>query len=179
MRKAWEKLQGTITNQGKNMTEKDIQEAPDEGLELARRLAEEEEGVGRRPKGPTRFVIPTIAVAWSLFQLSIASWLIIDSTFIRAIHLAFALVIVFLNYPVLKHPRFGLKFLAIGDRIPLIDYFIAAPNRSAQPIAKALRDLASAAKGFVRSGQQRFLHARSTPKPSKNGIILNVTKTMA
>ena len=97
----------------------------DEGLELAKRLAEEEEGISRRPKGPSKFVIPTIAVAWSVFQLSIASWLILDSTFIRAIHLGFALLIVFLNYPFFKKTRFGLKFLSTTDRIPIFDYIIA------------------------------------------------------
>ncbi|MBW2593744.1 MAG: TRAP transporter permease [Deltaproteobacteria bacterium] len=97
----------------------------DEGLELAKRMAEEEEGIGRRPKGPTKWVIPTVCVAWSLFQLSIASWLILDSTFIRAIHLAFALLVVFLNYPVFKNVRFGMKFLSVTSRIPVFDYFIA------------------------------------------------------
>jgi hypothetical protein len=33
----------------------------DEGLELAKRMAEEEEGVGRRPRGYQKWVIPTIA----------------------------------------------------------------------------------------------------------------------
>ncbi len=97
----------------------------DDGIELARKMAEEEEGIGRLPKGPSKYVIPTIAVAWSFFQLSIASWLILDSTFIRAIHLGFALLIVFLNYPILKKPRFGLKFLSTTDRIPVFDYLIA------------------------------------------------------
>ncbi|MDP4726016.1 MAG: hypothetical protein NWS07_01860, partial [Desulfobacterales bacterium] len=62
------------------MSEVEIPEK-DEGIELAKRMAEEEEGIGRRPKGPSRFVIPTIGVAWSLFQLSTASWLILDSTY--------------------------------------------------------------------------------------------------
>jgi len=84
----------------------------DDGLELARKMAEEEEGIGRKPTGPTKYVIPTIAVIWSIFQLSIASWLILDSTFIRAIHLGFALLIVFLNYPLFKKTHFGLKFLS-------------------------------------------------------------------
>lgn len=97
----------------------------DDGLELARKLAEEEGGIGRLPKGPSKYVIPTIAVIWSFFQLSIASWLILDSTFIRAIHLSFALLIVFLNYPLLKKDRFGLKFLSTTDRIPIFDYIIA------------------------------------------------------
>jgi TRAP transporter 4TM/12TM fusion protein len=106
------------------MSETEIK-GKDEGLELARRMAEEEEGIGRRPRGLEKYVIPTIAVVWSLFQLSIASWLILDSTFIRAIHLGFAMLIVFLNYPLLKKERFGLKFLSATDRIPIFDYLMA------------------------------------------------------
>ncbi len=98
----------------------------DDGLELARRMAEEEEGIGRRPQGPARWVIPSVCVAWSAFQLSIASWLMMDSTFIRAIHLCFALLVVYLNYPMFKKPKFGLKFLSRRNRIPVIDYIIAA-----------------------------------------------------
>ncbi len=97
----------------------------DEGIELAKKLAEEEEGVSRKPKGPDKWVIPTIAVIWCLFQLSIASWLILNAVFIRAIHLGFALLIVFLNYPFFKKPRFGLKFLSARDRIPIFDYIVA------------------------------------------------------
>jgi TRAP transporter 4TM/12TM fusion protein len=97
----------------------------DDGMELAKRLAEEEEGIGRKPKGPSKYVIPTIAVAWSLFQLSIPSWLVLDSTFVRAIHLAFAMLIVFLNYPLFKKTRFGLKYFSQTDKIPLLDYIIA------------------------------------------------------
>ena len=96
----------------------------EEGLELARKLAEEEEGVGRLPSGPSKYVIPTIAVIWSFFQLSIASWLILDTVYIRAINLGFALLIVFLNYPFLKKTRFGLKFLSATDKIPVLDYVI-------------------------------------------------------
>jgi len=106
------------------MNEKDIHES-DDGLELARRLAEEEEGISRKPKGPGKYIIPFIAVVWSLFQLSLPSWLVLDSTFIRAIHLGFAMLIVFLNYPLFKKTRFGLKYFSQKDRIPLLDYFIA------------------------------------------------------
>ena len=94
-----------------------IPEAKDEGLEIARRMAEEEEGVGRRPNGFSKYVIPTVAVTWSLFQLSIASWWVLDSTFTRAIHLGFALLIVYLNYPLLKKPLRGLKFLSATDHL--------------------------------------------------------------
>ncbi len=106
------------------MTENVVSEH-DDGLEAAKRMAEKEEGVGRRPEGWSRWVIPTIAVCWSVFQLSIASWLIIDSTYIRSIHLAFALLIVYLNYPLLKKPLFGTDYFSATDRIPILDYCIA------------------------------------------------------
>jgi TRAP transporter 4TM/12TM fusion protein len=99
--------------------------AKDEGLELAKRMAEEEEGIGRRPKGWTRYIIPVVAVAWSLFQLAIASVWVLDSTYTRAIHLGFAMIIVFMNYPTLKKARFGLKFLSATNRIPIPDFIIA------------------------------------------------------
>ena len=105
------------------MSNTEIEEI-DDGLELARKMVEEEEGIGRRPAGISKWVIPTIAVIWSLFQLSIASWLILDSTYIRAIHLGFALLIVYLNYPFFKKPKLGLKFLSATDRIPIFDYMI-------------------------------------------------------
>jgi hypothetical protein len=41
------------------MSNHDIQEK-DEGIEIARRMAEEEEGIGRRPHGPAKYVVPTI-----------------------------------------------------------------------------------------------------------------------
>jgi TRAP transporter 4TM/12TM fusion protein len=44
-------------------------------------------------------LIGAIALSWSIFQLSIASWLILDSLAVRAIHLGFAMLIVFLAYP--------------------------------------------------------------------------------
>jgi TRAP transporter 4TM/12TM fusion protein len=98
----------------------------DEGIELAKKIVEEEEGLGRQPAGFARLVIPTLAVAWSLFQLSIASFWILDSTLVRAIHLGFALSIIFLNYPMLKKKRFGLDFLSTKARIPIFDYCLAA-----------------------------------------------------
>ena len=78
----------------------------DSGLDVAKRMAEEEEGISRRPKGASKYVIPVIGVIWCFFQLSIASWLILDTVFIRAIHLGFALLIVFLNYPLFKETPF-------------------------------------------------------------------------
>ena len=52
-------------------------------------MKEEEELGLRRVTGWSAYVVPTIALCWSLFQLSLSSWLLLDSTIIRAIHLAF------------------------------------------------------------------------------------------
>ncbi len=113
------------------MTTIDTTHEADDGLEIARKMAEEEEGVARRPRGPTKWVIPTIGVIWSFFQLSIASWWILDTVFIRAIHLGFALLVVYLNYPLFKETRLGLKFLSVKDRIPWYDFIIAVVACSA------------------------------------------------
>ena len=76
------------------------------GANIALQLAAEEAGIGRKVDGAMGYLIPTIAVIWSLFQLSVASFLILDTIFIRSIHLGFALLIVFLNYPVFKNKVF-------------------------------------------------------------------------
>lgn len=102
-----------------------IEKIEDEGLEIARKLAEEEEGIGRRPEGWQKYLIPTVAVCWSLFQLALPKWLLLDTTYIRAIHLAFALTLVFLNYPFFKKPVFGIKYFSEHKKIPVLDMFIA------------------------------------------------------
>ena len=86
----------------------------------------EESGEIRVLQGFERHLVPIIAVIWSLFQLSISSWLLLDSIAIRAIHLAFALVLLFLNIPFFKKPRPFLKFLSARNRISWNDYLCAA-----------------------------------------------------
>ncbi len=105
----------------------EIKEVRDEGLEAAKRMKEEEELGLRRVTGWSAYVVPTIALCWSLFQLSLSSWLLLDSTIIRAIHLAFALAIVFLSYPTLKRDVKipGLTWLGEKHKIPIADYLIA------------------------------------------------------
>jgi TRAP-type uncharacterized transport system fused permease subunit len=78
----------------------------------------------RRPSGFTLNVILGVAFLWSMFQLWIASPLpfalnifVLDGTKSRYIHLAFALVLVFLSYPrTKKSPR---------EYVPISDWIIA------------------------------------------------------
>lgn len=143
----------------------------DEGLELAKKLAEADEGIGRKPQSPEKldsisvaaiavvwiaaalllpqrinipnfiwvihggcailiisrilphYLIPAVALGWSFFQLYLACPLFdpVDSTFTRSIHLSFGMLLVFLNYPVLRNEGFGLKFLSEKSRLPLFD----------------------------------------------------------
>ncbi len=51
-----------------------------------------------------RLVISAIiAFCWSIFQISIAKWILLDATWTKAIHLAFGIILVYLNLPFLKH----------------------------------------------------------------------------
>ncbi len=99
----------------------------DEGLAAAQRMKEEEELGLRRVTGWSAYIVPAIALCWSLFQLSLSSWLLLDSTIIRSIHLAFALAIVFLSYPSLRRDvRIpGLRWLGEKHKIPFGDYALA------------------------------------------------------
>ncbi len=101
-------------------------EFEDGGMDIARKMAEEEEGIGRKPVGWQKWLIPTIAVSWSLFQLALPKFIVLDTTYIRAIHLAFALTLVFLNYPLFKKPVFGIKYFSRHSSIPLFDMAMAA-----------------------------------------------------
>ncbi len=85
----------------------------------------EESGEIRVLHGWESRLVPVIAVAWSLFQLSVSSWLLIDSIAIRAIHLAFAMLLLYLNIPFFKKPHRFLKFLSARDHISWNDYLCA------------------------------------------------------
>lgn len=86
-------------------------------------VAEADTG-GRKPTGQVATFLALIAIAWSLFQLWVASPLpfsfgmfVLNDTEVRAIHLAFAVFLGFAAYPAKKtSPR---------DRIPFHDWFLA------------------------------------------------------
>ncbi len=73
-----------------------------------------------------KYIVPTLGIAWALFQLSISSWLLLNEVTIRCIHLAFAMAMLFCSIPFFKKPKKRFKFLWSRDRIPWIDLFLAA-----------------------------------------------------
>jgi TRAP transporter 4TM/12TM fusion protein len=96
------------------------------GKKSAEELLKAESGFIRQLRFHENMIVSVIAVSWALFQLGLASFLILDSTQKRTIHLAFALALLFLVNPCLKSPKKFLSFLSVKDRIPLIDYLFAA-----------------------------------------------------
>ena len=108
------------------MEKEDVKHDPegDEGAREALRIAEEAEFGSRRLSGPSRYIVPCIAAAWSLFQLSLPEVLIVDSVYVRAIHLAFAILLVYLSHPAFKkiETKGIFSFLSVKNRIHFIDY---------------------------------------------------------
>jgi TRAP transporter 4TM/12TM fusion protein len=69
-------------------------------------------------------LIATLSIAWALFQLALPKLIILDSIKIRSIHLAFAVVLIFLSFPFYRTRKKG----NIQDkrlRIPVYDYVLA------------------------------------------------------
>ncbi len=56
------------------------------------------------------YVVGGIALCWSLFQLAVASFLVLDSLATRAIHLAFAMLLVFLTLPWKRRQPTGTQY---------------------------------------------------------------------
>lgn len=98
-----------------------------EGLSAAQELVKASEEGLKSLSGPTKWLVPVIAASWSLFQLALPSIIILNAVYIRAIHLAFAIVLVFLSYPTFKKIRKGkvFSYLAARDRLTLFDYVVA------------------------------------------------------
>ncbi|RMG58281.1 MAG: TRAP transporter permease [Deltaproteobacteria bacterium] len=98
----------------------------EDAIEEARRIAEEEETGYRHPGGWQKYIIPAVAIGWCIFQLSIASWLLMNSVYVRAIHLGFAMLLAYFCFPAKKKPVKGFfSFLSERERIPTIDLVLA------------------------------------------------------
>ncbi|ADD67990.1 TRAP transporter, 4TM/12TM fusion protein [Denitrovibrio acetiphilus DSM 12809] len=94
-------------------------------IKTAEEILKEETGEVRSLRSYESYLISTIAIAWAFFQLSLASFLILDGTKTRAIHLAFAMSILFLSMPIVKRPPRFLRYFAATDKIPVNDYIFA------------------------------------------------------
>ncbi len=89
------------------------------------KLTATEHGLRGDSIGVTQILTAVIAISWSLFQLASASVLLLDSLYIRAIHLAFAISLVYLNIPMLKStksPAWDLRILLAMNRVTVLDY---------------------------------------------------------
>lgn len=89
----------------------------------AERLIEENDLGGRSLTGPAHKTIVAVALLWSVYQLWIASpfpfwfdFLILNDTVQRSIHLAFALALAFLTFPVTAH--------SARDKVPVFDILL-------------------------------------------------------
>ncbi len=128
----------------------------EEDIKKAQQIAEEAESGSRHVTGISKWLIPVIALSWSLFQLAVASFLLLDATYIRAIHLAFAISLVYLSYPMFKKPKKNrvLNYFAQKNRYTLLDYaaviiaalavlyllfdFLGISNRQGSPLSRDL-----------------------------------------
>ena len=72
-----------------------------------------------------RLIIAAISIAWALFQLALPRLIILDSTTVRAVHLAFAITLVFLTYRGRAKRKWKTYVPKAVSRIPLIDYILA------------------------------------------------------
>ena len=91
----------------------------------AEELLRTESGFIRDLRPFEAWLVSGIAILWALFQLSLPCFLIIDSTKERAIHLAFAMALLFLVNPCIRKPVNFCPFLSVRDWIPAVDYGLA------------------------------------------------------
>ena len=111
------------SEQGVIVTQNEVKASALTDEELRQLVAESDTG-GRRPSGLAAKVVTYVALAWSLFQMWIASPLpfslgvfVLNDTQSRSIHLAFAMFLGYLLFPPLKSsPR---------TRIPVQDWVLA------------------------------------------------------
>jgi TRAP transporter 4TM/12TM fusion protein len=114
----------TNNEEKENKTPQNVEE---EGVELAKKIAEESEFGSRKVSGGEKLLISIVAAAWSLFQLSLPKLIMLSAVYIRAIHLAFAITLVYLSYPAFKKVRTKgiLSFLSRKQGISVFDWILA------------------------------------------------------
>ena len=98
-----------------------------DGVEEAKRMAEESESGARKvTEGWTKWLVPAVALSWSVYQLYVAM-IVINSNLVRIVHLAFALVLTFLCYPMFKKTKKNkvLEYFNKRDRYTVFDIVVA------------------------------------------------------
>lgn len=115
----------------------------------------EQETGSRQPVGLTAAIVTLVALSWALFQLWNASPLsLISTTFVRPIHLAFAIFLVFMIFPMRRGslrdsvPWYDWLFalLGSGSALYLVVNYSALVDRPGAPI---ILDLVVAAIGML------------------------------
>jgi TRAP transporter 4TM/12TM fusion protein len=101
---------------------------PEDNGGEAQRIVDEAEVGGRTPQGWQAWVIPVIAFSWSCFQFLLPKIILLETVYVRAIHLAFAIALVYLSFPFLRRRRSKgvLGFLTDRSRLTWLDFLLAA-----------------------------------------------------
>ena len=145
------------------MSTSDQQEGRQASLEELEDMVASTDTGARNPIGPVKNVILGVAIAWSVFQVWIASPLpflfadflpVLNDTHTRAIHLAFAMFLAYLAYPALKSsPRtfipiqdYVLALAAAASAAYISVFYTQLADRSGAPITT---DLVIAGIGMV------------------------------
>ena len=77
----------------------DVNSPQDKGVQTAANRMKESEKPPPRPRNRRCLLISLVAASWSLFQLALPEVLLLQAVTIRAVHLAFAMVLVYLSFP--------------------------------------------------------------------------------
>ena len=108
------------------MRQKHIHSHP-AGDKYKEELVNAEHGMRGDTMGITAKITFVIALCWSLFQMATASVLLLDSVYVKSIHLAFAISLVYLNIPLIKptfNSRWDLRILLAMNRVTVMDYIL-------------------------------------------------------
>lgn len=113
-------IPGFVLTPKKNSSEDVIGEYRKEVIHGDRGLAGDKTGISAK-------ITFIVALCWAFFQMSTASWLLLDSLQVKAIHLAFALALIYLNLPTLKsetNSRWDLRILLAMKKVTIVDWMI-------------------------------------------------------
>lgn len=92
----------------------------------AQQILEEKDSEARTRSytGVWAAIVSTVAVVFALYQLSIATWLVLDAMTLRAWHIIFLLTLAFLLYPALRRGKRRLKWPSFYDFLCMaVGYF--------------------------------------------------------